>query len=150
MQSFKRSIAAAIALAMLLLLPAVASLAAGECGMCAKPITGASNVFEITDERGWSQRFGCPGCGLSTLSTLGVDSRHSISVQDFLSRRMVNALEASYVRGASVGYCCQPSWLAFEKAEDARKFARGFGGEVLDFDAALEQAARDHGAGHSH
>ncbi len=124
-------------------LPTVVT-AAGECGVCGGPISETSNLFVITDERGWEQRFGCPGCGLSELARLGPGSQYTVQAQDFLTRTMVDGVNAWYVRGSEIGFCCAPFWLSFAVEEQAVKFSKAFGGEVLSFEKALEQAAADH------
>ncbi|NNM01893.1 MAG: hypothetical protein HKO62_14155 [Gammaproteobacteria bacterium] len=124
-------------------LPALAH-AAGECGVCGGPITEASNLFVITDDRGWEQRYGCPGCGLSELAKLGPGSQYHVQAQDFLTRTMVDGVNAWYLRGSEIGFCCAPFWLSFAVKDHAVKFSKAFGGEVLNFDQALEQAAADH------
>jgi nitrous oxide reductase accessory protein NosL len=48
------------------------------------------------------------------------------------------------LRGTEIGFCCEPYWLAFANKEEAEKFAKGFGGEVLDFEAALKAVQTDH------
>jgi hypothetical protein len=134
-----------------LLLPwtAMAEEKIGECGVCGGPITESSNLFVITDAAGKEQPYGCPGCGLSVLAKMEAAAQGRAKAQDFLRRTMVDARQAWYLRGSEVGYCCQPSWLAFGTKAEAEKFARGFGGEVLDFAAAMKQAEQDH-AQHVH
>ncbi len=134
-----------------LLLPwtAMAEDKIGECGVCGGPITESSNLFVITDAAGKEQPYGCPGCGLSVLAKMDAAAQGRAKAQDFLRRTMIDARQAWYVRGSEVGYCCQPSWLAFGTKAEAEKFARGFGGEVLDFAAALKGAEQDH-AQHVH
>jgi hypothetical protein len=122
----------------------------GECGVCGGPITESSNLFVITGADGKEQPYGCPGCGLSVLAKMEDTAAHgNAKAQDFLRRTMVDARQAWYLRGSEVGYCCQPSWLAFGTKGEAEKFARGFGGEVMDFAAAMKQAEQDH-AQHVH
>jgi hypothetical protein len=134
-----------------LLLPwtAMAEEKIGECGVCGGPITESSNLFVITDAAGKEQPYGCPGCGLSVLAKMEAAAQGRAKAQDFLRRTMIDPRQAWYLRGSEVGYCCQPSWLAFGTKAEAEKFARGFGGEVLDFAAAMKQAEQDH-AQHVH
>lgn len=134
-----------------LLLPwtAMAEDKSGECGLCGGPITESSNLFVIVDADGKEQPYGCPGCGLSVLAKMDAAAHGRAKAQDFLRRTMIDPRQAWYVRGSEVGYCCQPSWLAFGTKAEAEKFTRGFGGEVLDFAAALKGAEQDH-AQHVH
>ena len=54
-------------------------------------------------------------------------------VTDFLYGQMVSANDASYLLGSSVSSCCTPGILAFVGRDDAERFQRGFGGEVMSF-----------------
>ncbi len=56
-----------------------------------------------------------------------------VLVTDFLYCRITNASEATYLVGSEVSLCCGPGILAFADLEDAARFQRGFGGEVMDF-----------------
>jgi nitrous oxide reductase accessory protein NosL len=42
------------------------------------------------------------------------------------------------VVGSTALPCCSPSAIAFASKEDAEKFAKGFGGVVLNFEKAVE------------
>jgi hypothetical protein len=131
-------------LAMLGLLFAMpVSAADQECGVCGLEITPSSNVFTLTHADGTTQTYGCPGCGLYALHAIDNDNSVRAEAQDFLARTPIDARAAWYVRGSSVGFCCEVSWLAFATREDAERFSTGFGGEVLDFEVALSKAAGD-------
>ncbi len=119
-----------------------------ECGLCGGPITESSNRFVIVDSEEGQQEFGCPGCGLAVLSLMPPEQYSAARVQDFLSRKMIDAVSAWYLRGTEVGFCCQPNWLAFSSKDDATNFAKGFGGDVHDFASAIKLAPGDHD--HSH
>jgi hypothetical protein len=116
----------------------------GECGLCGGPITESNNPFVIVGADGTEQKYGCPGCGLEVLGKMDMDARDRAKVQDFLRRTMIDANQAWYLRGTEIGFCCEPYWLAFANKEEAEKFAKGFGGEVLDFEAALKAVQTDH------
>lgn len=76
----------------------------------------------------------CSHCGLMTLA-----KRENISTAmttDFFYGTMLNANQAWYVLNSSVNLCCRPSTLTFSNPDDAQRFIRGFGGEVLDFTQA--------------
>jgi len=114
-----------------------------ECGLCGTEITPSNNVFTLTRADGTTQTYGCPGCGLHILHTLGNDPAIKVEAQDFLARTPIDARGAWYLHGSSVGYCCSFSWLAFATKEDAEKFSKGFGGVVMDFATALDAAAKE-------
>jgi len=127
--------------------PALAPAAGGQCGLCGGEITPSNNVFTLTRADGTTQTYGCPGCGLHILHTLGNDPAIKAEAQDFLSRTTLDARSAWYLHGSSVGHSCALSWQAFATQEDAEKFSKGFGGKVLDFRAALAVAGQEDHSG---
>jgi hypothetical protein len=84
----------------------------------------------------------CPHCGLIALSE-SYPSVASALVTDFLYGRTVNCRTASYVIESQVSFCCTPTFLAFERREDAERFQKGFGGKVLDLGGALAALEND-------
>lgn len=122
----------------------------GQCEMCGKPVTESSNWFIIQKTGGEEKTYGCAGCGLSALAAMSDDTVAEAKAEDFLRRKLIDAEDAYYLRGTEVGFCCEPYWLAFASREEAEKFAKGFGGEVLGFEEALEKAQQDHPQGHHH
>jgi hypothetical protein len=114
------------------------------CGMCGKEMTNAHVGFILTHPDGKEERLGCAGCGLSMLKEMKDAKARTI---DFLRGEEIDARQAYYVRGSSFTACCEPSFLAFAKKEEARRFAKGFGGKVLDFESAFQavHAAHHHG-----
>ncbi len=78
----------------------------------------------------------CPHCGLVALiqPKQGVISA---LMTDFLYGRMINCRLATYIVAPSIRLCCTPTVLAFERREDAERFQRGFGGQLLDLQGAL-------------
>jgi hypothetical protein len=117
--------------------------AAAACPMCGKEMTNAHVGFVVVQPDGKENRFGCAGCGLATLKDAPQDVK--TKTFDFLRGDEIDARTAYYVRGSGFTACCEPSFLAFARKDDAERFAKGFGGEVLDFDAALQAV---HGAHH--
>ena len=105
------------------------------CSLCGKPIQEGSVLFEVTYENGDKQQVGCPGCGLSLMSDKRIKSA---TTMDFLSRKIIDAKKAYYLKGTEVGFCCEPHWLSFSSKSDAEKFAKGFGGEVLGYEEAIK------------
>lgn len=144
MRSLNAFASAFILLLILPVSPAMAVDYAGACELCATPITDSSNRFVIVDVDGFEHEYGCPGCGLSVLATMPDTTGIKARVEDFLRRTLIDADQAYYLRGTSIGFCCQPYWLAFSSREDAERFSKGFGGEVLDYEAAIKTAPQDH------
>lgn len=58
---------------------------------------------------------------------------------DFLTQTTISAPSAWYVMNTSINIgCCQPQVLTFELKEHALKFIKGFGGNVYQFNEAME------------
>jgi len=106
------------------------------CGVCGTPIQAGSIIFEITYDDGKKEKLGCPGCGISMMSGKGIKSAVTM---DFLSREMIDAKKAYYLKDTEVGYCCKPNWLSFKSKSDAEKFSKGFGGEVISYEQAIKE-----------
>jgi len=87
--------------------------------------------------KGSVQRACCPHCGLHGLMMLG-DQVVSAFVADFLRGNAINAQAATYVVEPAVAICCTPTVLAFQDQNDAQRFQRGFGGQVLDIAGAMQ------------
>lgn len=102
------------------------------CPVCGTPPGGVR--FVVEGEDGTRTVYACPRCAFQSLDPGTV--RRAVAT-DFLSRETVDARKAFYLRNTSYGACCPPFWLSFASREDAEKFARGFGGKVLDYEAAV-------------
>jgi hypothetical protein len=83
----------------------------------------------------------CPHCGLMALLQLQLPLS-AVLVTDFLYGRTVSGQAASYVLAPKIRLCCTPAVLAFEERQEAKRFRRGFGGQVLDLDGALAYLQR--------
>lgn len=124
-----------------------------ECGLCLTEVTEASAKFEITFADGRRETYGCPHCGLIMMTNHEVKDA---TATDFLRRTTLDAKDAFYLKGTDIGFCCQPHWLSFASREDAEKFAKGFGGKVMDYDEAMAEIRAEAGAlseaaeGHMH
>jgi DeoR/GlpR family transcriptional regulator of sugar metabolism len=79
----------------------------------------------------------CAHCGLLRFEQLGQQVNQAIC-QDFLTQMTVSARNAWYVFDSDLDIgCCQPQVLTFGRQEHAIRFAKGFGGTVYPFTAAL-------------
>jgi hypothetical protein len=106
------------------------------CAMCNRLVLARTSVIIQSPRRGRLSAC-CPHCGLAL-----VDLGHSTDlmlVTDFLYCRMISASEAVYLVGSEVSSCCSPGVLAFACLQDAMRFQRGFGGEVMDSMQAQNQ-----------
>lgn len=100
------------------------------CLLCGRENNPRTTVL-MEQEDGVQFAACCPHCGLLTLAR-----RTNIRVAmtpDFIYGTLLNASQAWYVLNSGVSLCCQPSLLSFSNSEDARRFAQGFGGEVIEY-----------------
>jgi biotin operon repressor len=93
--------------------------------------TNARTAFIIEQKDGEKFSACCSHCGMMALSNnRNVSTAMTI---DFIYGKMLNVSQAWYVLNSSVILCCSPSILSFSSRDDADRFSRGFGGEVMDF-----------------
>lgn len=105
------------------------------CAMCGKPVSPRT-VFIVKFENGAEKRACCAHCGLM-LQSRAANVWQSLTA-DYLYGHMISAGQAFYLTGSDVNICCVPSVLAFGSRREAEKFQKGFGGRLLDMEAALE------------
>lgn len=98
------------------------------CAMCGKPVSQRT-VFIVKFENGEEKRACCAHCGLM-MQSREQNVWQSLTV-DYLFGHMISAGHAFYVTGSDVNICCVPSVLAFGSKQDAEKFQKGFGGQLL-------------------
>ncbi len=153
----RRSSALALALSIL-----VAAVAAGgcsnsgaTCGMCGRHEC-ANMVFAVETEDGARHRTCCARCGARLIAAERLVVR-SVSVHDFETAEVLDAVRAVYVEGSDVHPCrgiasdpprddrgccllpkydrCEPSVLAFSSRDAAARFAAAHGGTLTTWDA---------------
>ena len=98
------------------------------CAMCGKPVSQRT-VFIVKFENGEEKRACCAHCGLMLQSR--TQSVWQTMTADYLYGHMISAGQAYYVIGSEVNICCVPSVLAFGSKQEAEKFQKGFGGQLL-------------------
>ncbi len=106
------------------------------CPICEKPITRA-HPYKITVDNQTIETC-CEHCGLMMHKQLE-DKEVTALTYDFITENPVSALNAYYVVGSSAIPCCSPSVIPFASREDAEKFKKGFGGEVMTFIEAYNE-----------
>ncbi|WEG13665.1 DeoR family transcriptional regulator [Pullulanibacillus sp. KACC 23026] len=81
----------------------------------------------------------CVHCGLLRGQQLGNQVFQAICY-DFLRHTTISAHEAWFVTGTTLNLgCCKPQILPFEHRHHAEQFIKGFEGEILSLNEALEQ-----------
>jgi hypothetical protein len=104
----------------------------------------ARTAWVVTPNEGEQWQACCAHCGL--LGLHHATGAQSVLAAEFLYGQMVNAYQATFVLGSDVTLCCVPSVLCFATRHDAERYGIGFGGELLDFQAALAAMADSHHA----
>lgn len=107
------------------------------CPICSKPIT-RSHPYKIIVENTKVVEACCEHCGLMLHKKYESQDVSAITY-DFITEKVTNALDAYYVVASSAVPCCSPSVIPFVSKEDAEKFAKGFGGKVLNFIEAYNE-----------
>lgn len=111
------------------------------CQMCDRKIKEQSAYTLITAD-GKKVRLCCPHCGLIAHSRLG-DVWQGLAT-DFLHGHVVTASQAYYLVEPELTICCSPSVIAFASADEAKKFQKGFGGQIVNFNLAVEFLTKRH------
>jgi len=119
-----------------LLLTPLITMAAEQCPICSAEPRAARVLVTLEDGR--QEAYGCLFCALSVLDPAKLAKAQ---VTDFMSRSLIPAAKAFYVKDTSYGECCV-NWLAFATKQHALNFAKGFGGEVLTFDQIVKAAKK--------
>lgn len=80
----------------------------------------------------------CPHCGLIRQFQLGDEVIQSVCY-DFFTGNTISASFSWYVFDSTLRVgCCKPQILTFESKEHAEGFVKGFEGNILDFNGAIE------------
>ncbi len=128
----------------------VAMNAADSCWACHGLINVRTQVT-LHLLQGEQRRTCCPHCGLISLGRLGEQVELAL-VTDFLHGRKVSAQSAIYLVDPALVICCTPTVLSFLDLDEAQRFQRGFGGQVMELTTALTavQTAMRLRKGHGH
>ncbi len=105
------------------------------CGMDVSKYPHTRYIVETTDGKKYTT------CGVQCGLTLHLrlkDKWKSAKGTDLLSNRFFDVRKGFYVYKSSVITDMAPGFIAFKKRVDAEKFAKGFGGQVVTYEEALE------------
>ncbi|MEN8234902.1 MAG: DeoR family transcriptional regulator [Actinomycetota bacterium] len=110
------------------------------CEMCGAEL-GSRTSMTLFDDAGAHAEACCSHCGLMLMSQR--EGVTSALAQDFLGGQMVNVRSATFLVQPDFTLCCAPTVLCFEDAVNAKRFHTGFGGELMDWEAA-QVSIREH------
>ena len=105
------------------------------CGMDVSKYPHTRFRVETTDDKT------LPTCGVQCGLTLHLQFEgrwKKAMAADLLSNRSFDATGGFYVYKSTVITDMAPGFIAFKRKEDAEKFAKGFGGQVVTYQEALE------------
>jgi len=111
------------------------------CAMCSSRVSTRTEVVIFKRDGGRSYAC-CPHCGIMML--MDRTDIESALARDFIYGRMVNILQATYIVGSLVRLCCVPTTLCFASIEDAKRFQKGFNGQLLSFIEARQHLSETH------
>ncbi len=114
----------------------------GQCVMCGMDLSKYTHVrYQVKDKQGKIYTTCGVQCGLLLQLNLK-DTFASTTVTDLFSHRTIDAAKAWYVYHSSIITDMGPGFIAFGDKKITEKFIRGFGGELLDFQGALDKVRR--------
>ncbi len=105
------------------------------CGMDVSKYPHTRYVVKTTDGKEYVT------CGVQCGLTLHLrfkDKWKSATASDLLSNRSFDVKKGLYVYKSTVITDMAPGFIAFKRRVDAEKFAKGFGGQVVTYEEALE------------
>lgn len=112
-----------------------------QCALC-HMILVQRHLVTIQIEGGHQVHACCPHCGFLLLGRY--PALQSVLVRDFLYGRVLHARIAAYLAASHFVDCCAPSLVTFASLDDARRFQKGWGGEILSFDEAQNYLIEHH------
>lgn len=105
------------------------------CGMDVSKYPHTRYVVGTTDNKTFST---CGvQCGLTLHLRFG-NRWKKAAATDLLSNRSFDATKGFYVYKSTVITDMAPGFISFKRKEDAERLAKGFGGQVVTYDEALE------------
>ncbi|MCS7084037.1 MAG: DeoR family transcriptional regulator [Aquificaceae bacterium] len=111
------------------------------CDFCSKAIDKRLEVV-LRLVSGKVLRACCPHCAFMLIKRLEGSEILSCMTWDFVRLNPINFFSARYVINSEAIPCCTPSVIAFFSEQDAFKFQKGFGGQVMGFEEALSEVPR--------
>ena len=107
------------------------------CAMCANPLAGHEKTTFTIITKDKKRRLACCGhCGLFMLYKMKDKAKRAVT-PDFETGRLIDAKHAFYVVANDHVVCCYPSTISFENDEEALRFQKQHGGEMMTFQEAM-------------
>ena len=107
------------------------------CAMCANPLAGHEKTTFTIITKDKKRRLACCGhCGLFMLYKMKDKAKRAVT-SDFKTGRLIDAKHAFYVVANDHVVCCYPSTISFENDEEALRFQKQHGGEIMAFQEAM-------------
>jgi copper chaperone NosL len=123
--------------------PRAIALGVEECAQCRMMITDPRFGAEVITRTGRVQAFDAIECAAAYVAVADAGSVRSIWVSDFEHPgRLLNAVEATFIAGATVGSPMGRSLLALGHATDRAALAARFGGRVSAWRALVDAARK--------
>lgn len=125
-------------------------ISSNHCSYCYKDSNTRMSVQLIKKNQHVEQAC-CPHCGLLRFQDIENDVSQIIC-HDFLKDTTISAKTATFLLNADINLnCCQPQVIAFESIKQAKQFQMGFGGEIHNFEDAIQAITIEmHGKGCCH
>lgn len=134
-----RTVYFAIALVCIAMVAGVAYAEFGKCHLCGMNLPGNENTaYEVEYEDGKTAELCCPHCGLWVHAS-DMDKVKGARARDFISGEWMDPAGMYFVFKSKAIPACSPSWIAFAKESEAKKFVKGFGGKVYPFKKAIKE-----------
>ncbi|WLR60997.1 DeoR family transcriptional regulator [Guptibacillus hwajinpoensis] len=113
-------------------------LAQGICQYCFKESKTRLSVQIITKQQ-QVEHTCCPHCGLLRYDDIKEEVAQIICT-DFLQDTTISAKMATFLLNADINLnCCVPQVITFGSRKQAKQFQSGFGGELYDFQGAIQE-----------
>lgn len=125
-------------LVLFFLVPDVSAWGVERCIVCGMDVSEYPHTHYVVETTDGKKYVTCGvQCGLTLHLRFG-DKWKSASATDLLSNRPFNVKKGFYVYKSSVITDMAPGFIAFKSKVNAEKFAKGFGGQVVTYEEALD------------
>lgn len=111
---------------------------ADTCAYCYKN-ANTRMAFQIIKKNQQVEQTCCAHCGLLRYRDIQTEVAQIIC-RDYLKDTTISAKMAIYLLKADIQLnCCEPQAIAFDNLTQAKQFQAGFGGEICNFEQAIDR-----------